>query len=377
MPPFDEFEGTSQFDPALLREAQRVPVDEGHYLVMIAGVQLGLRVEVTACPVTIGRSHDQTLVFAGDSSLSRHHSQIALVNDTLVIEDLGSTNGTWVDGVRIDRARPLAEGAVVKVGEQIFKYERRSREDVRRSEELDRDLTRARGYVMALLPEPLTDDPVHTNWRFEPSAKLGGDAFGYLWLDDESFAFFLIDVSGHGVAAAMHSVTVLNVLRQRALAGVDWHNPGAVLATLNDRFQMESHGGMLVTAWYGVYDTTKRTLSFSAAGHHAAYLRVPGSAAAAPLGVKALMIGAVPGLSYPVQRTAIPAGSSVYVFSDGVFEVTTKDRRQWSLADFLPSLMAPPVAGVTESERLYRTIRDVAGPGLLEDDLSIVVATFT
>ena len=77
---------------------------------------------------------------------------------------------------------------------------------------------------------------MRTDWCFKPSTKLGGDAFGCLWLDEQSFAIFLIDVSGYGVGAAMHSVTVLNVMRQRALPDVDWRNPGSVLATLNDRF---------------------------------------------------------------------------------------------------------------------------------------------
>ena len=364
-----------KFDPALLRVPQPAPADLGHYLVMIAGAQPGLRVEIAVQPVTVGRSHEQTLVF-DDSSLSRRHAQVSLVGGTIVVEDLGSTNGTYVDGSRIDAARGLAEGALVTMGAQTFKYERHSREDIRRSEELNRDLDKASGYVKALLPEPLSTGPVRTDWCFKPSATLGGDAFGYLWIDNQTFAIFLVDVSGHGVGAAMHSVTVLNVMRQRALPEGDWRNPGSVLSALNDRFQMDRHDGMLLTAWYGVYDVVTRTLAFSTAGHHPAYLVAIGHTEAEPLGVKALMIGAMPGLSYPVQHAAIPAGSVLYVFSDGVFEIMTKARVQWTIADFLPLLTAPRVEGLTESERLYRAVNEVAGPGPLEDDFSLVVATF-
>ena len=247
----DNFEGTSKFDPALLQDSQPA-VEQGHYLVLISGAQPGLRVEVGTQPITVGRSQEQTLVFAGDSALSRRHAQVSLVDGSLVVEDLGSTNGTYVEGARIDSPRRLTDGSIVKMGEQTLAYERRSVDDVRRNEALDRDLARASGYVKALLPEPLTSGPVRTNWCFVPSAKLGGDALGYFWLDDRSLAIFLIDVSGHGVGAAMHSVTILNVLRQRALPGVEWNDPGAVLATLNDRFSMDSYGGMLFTAWYGV-----------------------------------------------------------------------------------------------------------------------------
>jgi serine phosphatase RsbU (regulator of sigma subunit) len=370
----DNFEGTLKFDPALLQDSQPA-VEQGHYLVLISGAEPGLRVEVGMQPVTVGRSPEQTLVFAGDSALSRRHAQVSLVDGSLVVEDLGSTNGTYVEGARIDAPRRLTEGAIVKMGEQTLAYERRSVDDVRRTEALERDLARASGYVKALLPEPLTSGPIRTDWCFVPSAKLGGDALGYFWLDDRSLAIFLFDVSGHGVGAAMHSVTVLNVLRQRALPDVDWHDPGAVLATLNDRFPMDSHGGMLFTAWYGVYDTGSRTMTYSAAGHHPAFLVMPGSARATPLGVKALMIGAVAGLSYRAERADVPAGSRLYVFSDGVFEITARDGRRWTMADFVPLLTEPPAAGLPQSEHLYRAVQ-AAASGQLEDDCSVLVATF-
>jgi len=54
----------------------------------------------------------------------------------------------------------------------------------------------------------------------------------------------------------------------------------------------------------------------------------------------------------------------------------TKARVQWTIADFLPLLTAPRLEGLTESERLYRAVNEVAGPGPLEDDFSLVVATF-
>jgi serine phosphatase RsbU (regulator of sigma subunit) len=372
----DGYEGTKKFDPALLRDPEPAAADETDYLVMVAGAQPGLRVEITAQPVSIGRSEQQSLVFATDAELSRRHAQVCLRNGSTFVEDLGSTNGTFVNGSRINGAQQIAEGAVIKVGGQSFKYERRSREDVRQTEQLDRDLARASSYVMALLPEPQAAGGVRTDWKFVPSARLGGDAFGYFWLDDRAFAIFLIDVSGHGVGAAIHSVSVLNVLRQRALPGVDWNDPGRVLATLNDRFQMDSHNGMLFTAWYGVYDTHTRTIAYSAAGHHAAYLVTPGSPGPSPLGVKAMMIGAVPGLPYPVERAPISAGSRLYVFSDGVFEITTATGAGWTIADFLPLLTASPAAGLDESERLYRAVHEAAAHGVLEDDFSIVVATF-
>jgi sigma-B regulation protein RsbU (phosphoserine phosphatase) len=217
---------------------------------------------------------------------------------------------------------------------------------------------------------------VRAEWSFIPSTQLGGDAFGYHWLDSDTFVVYLMDVSGHGVGAAMHSVTVMNVLRQRALPDVDFTMPADVLSSLNRRFQMDSHDGMYFTVWYGVYRVSERTLAFSAAGHHPAYLVHADRSASHPLGMSSLMIGVMPDDVYDVHVTTVPPGSTLYLFSDGVFEVAMKDERMWTLSEFLSFLVHPLEAGVSEPERLSRVVRGIAKPGLLDDDFSLVAVMF-
>jgi len=194
---------------------------------------------------------------------------------------------------------------------------------------------------------------VLAEWRFVPSTQLGGDAFGYYWLNPDTFVFYLLDVSGHGVGSAMHSVTVLNVLRQRALPHVDFEDPATVLSSLNGRFQMDSHHGMFFTMWYGVYRPSERTLTYASAGHHEAYLVLPEKSSARPLGMPALMIGAMPDSVYLAEQTTVPAGSHLYLFSDGVFEIVTASGDRWTKGDFEPLLLEPAVPGKSESDRLW------------------------
>jgi serine phosphatase RsbU (regulator of sigma subunit) len=370
----DEPALTVFISPGRPLDTLQAPEVIGHYLVLIGTAQ-GKRVEVGAEPVTIGRDEGQTFVFA-DSQVSRRHARVSLVNGEVVAEDLKSTNGTFVGTERITTPFTLREGNVLRIGGQFLKYERRSQRDVKQSQDLDRDLRKASKYVLSLLPAPLTVGPVRANWRYVPSTQLGGDAFGYDWLDPDTFMFHLIDVSGHGVGSAMHSVTVLNVLRQRALPGVDFKNPAAVLSSLNERFQMDSHSGMYFTMWYGIYRPGDRTLTFGSAGHHPAFLVAPDRQESQPLGAPALMIGAMPASEYQVQQTTVPAGSALYLFSDGVVEIETKDEKQWSLADFLPLLLEQPHPGTSEAERLYQAVTQAARPGPLDDDFSLLVLTF-
>ena len=131
---------------------------------------------------------------------------------------------------------------------------------------LEAELAEAAAYVRSILPAPMTS-PFAADWRFVPSARLGGDSFGYHWVDAQHFAMYLLDVCGHGVGASLLSIGVLNALRTGSLANVDFRDPSQVLAALNAVYQMERHNDLYFTIWYGVYQPAARSLEFAGAGH--------------------------------------------------------------------------------------------------------------
>ncbi len=79
-------------------------------------------------------------------------------------------------------------------------------------------------YVRECIPAPM-NGPVSVDWRYVPASTLGGDTIGYHWLDGESLALYLIDVTGHGLDSALLSVTLTNIIRTGALSGVDMKLP--------------------------------------------------------------------------------------------------------------------------------------------------------
>jgi serine phosphatase RsbU (regulator of sigma subunit) len=348
--------------------------DFGHYLVVVDGSEPGQRVLLSLTPVTIGREAGRDLVL-DDGEVSRSHLRVSVFANRVVVEDLNSTNGTFIAGRRIKGSVELPEGALLQLGKHILKVELRSKREVEESQALHQDLNKATKYVHSLLPAPLLDGPVRADWFYLPSTQLGGDAFGYSYLDDTTFIFYLIDVCGHGVGAAMHSVSVLNVLRQRALPETDMRDPASVLAGLNAMFQMDRHDGMYFTIWYGVYDLARRTLRHGSAGHHPSFLVPADRTAAVPLKTPGLMIGADPDAQFRVADTPVAPGSSIYVFSDGAFEIVTAAQQQWRLKDFVPLLLEPLVPRLPESARLYGAVGGVARPGPLDDDFSVLVVT--
>jgi pSer/pThr/pTyr-binding forkhead associated (FHA) protein len=75
-------------------------------------------------PVTIGRAADNTITLSEDEFASGHHARIESQRDGVWIMDLGSTNGTFVNGARLDGRRKLREGDVVQVGDTELRFER-------------------------------------------------------------------------------------------------------------------------------------------------------------------------------------------------------------------------------------------------------------
>ena len=71
-------------------------------------------------PLTIGRAAGADIVVA-DASMSRQHARLVRDADVWVIEDLGARNGTFVNGQRIERRRPLAAGDQIQLGDTIVR----------------------------------------------------------------------------------------------------------------------------------------------------------------------------------------------------------------------------------------------------------------
>jgi serine phosphatase RsbU (regulator of sigma subunit) len=349
--------------------------ERAHYLVVVEGEQPGLRIRLGPEPILIGRMAPADVVLA-DTRVSRSHCRVGIVMNEVVVIDLDSTNGTFIDGTRVSRSAPLPTGARLVLGRHVLEHEWRIRKEVEESQELDRDIAKASLYVQSLLPPPLSEGPIRTEWILLPSTRLGGDAFGYRFLDAHTFAIYLLDVSGHGAGAAMHAVSVINVLRQSALPRTDFTNPSQVIENLNAMFQMESHSGMYLTLWYGVYNLDTRTLAFCSAGHHAGFLVPLSRDRALPLNAQNLVLGALPDYRFKSDSVQVPPESTLYVFSDGVFEIITEAGEQWGLNDVVPLILEPALPGVSEPQRLHRAVQTRSRSAALEDDFSMLVVTF-
>jgi sigma-B regulation protein RsbU (phosphoserine phosphatase) len=246
---------------------------------------------------------------------------------------------------------------------------------------LANEMKQAAHYVRSLLPEKLKKGDVRTDWRFVPSAELGGDSFGYHWLDDDHFAFFLLDVSGHGIGSALLSVSAMNVLRSQALPQTDFRRPAQVLAALNNAFQMDQQNGLFFTIWYGVYHKPSRRIDYSGGGHPPVLLMTGPSADKAALAVlesHGPMIGAVPDLEYQSGSAELDAFTKLYLYSDGAYEIERIDKTMWPFDEFVAFMKQGPhdAEGGSKMDHLIAHDRTIQGRDEFVDDFSIVEFRF-
>jgi PAS domain S-box-containing protein len=228
---------------------------------------------------------------------------------------------THLAGIVIERARAVEQLRVAKVAAEERALEiKRAYDSLNVAQEaLNAELAGAVDYVFSLLPRPIDEGRVCADWCMTTSAHLGGDGLGYHWLDDDRFAFYLLDVSGHGVKSALLAVSILDTLRTRSLTDTDWAHPGSVLAALNRAYFSARRDRLHFTIWYGVFDLAHSRLSYAAGGHPPAVVR------AQRLGENRLPasgppVACFPDAQFPTVDVPLELPVELYLFSDGVFE---------------------------------------------------------
>jgi sigma-B regulation protein RsbU (phosphoserine phosphatase) len=169
----------------------------------------------------------------------------------------------------------------------------------------------------------------------------------------------------------------MNMLRSRSLPGVDFARPAEVLSALNGTFQMDDHGGMYFTIWYGVYEHGSRRLDYASAGHPPGLLLPADRTDVEKLQVKNMPIGITEDVPYREDAVEdVPPGTGLYLYSDGTYEVLTEGGEDLGAEGFAEIVAAPREEGVPDPVRIEREIRRRTGVELFDDDFSVLHVEF-
>lgn len=187
------------------------------------------------------------------------------------------------------------------------------------------------------------------NWLYEPSVYVSGDTFNYFKLDEQHLGFYIIDVAGHGLPAAMLSVSLSRAISpdigQAVLVGsraslggkLKIFPPSKVVKELNDRFLSRGGNSEYFTMIYGVIDLAKNKIKFCQAGHPNPII-LKKECKAEHIGKSGFPVGILSEAEFSDQEIDFNVGDKFYIYTDGITEcagVKHKFHITARLSDFL------------------------------------------
>lgn len=264
-------------------------------------------------------------------------------------------------------------------GERVVKLERtlidQNAELRAAGDRMRKDLEAAARVQRAMLPKAnVATAHARAAWKYVPTDELAGDAIGLHMIGGRHLVAYVIDVSGHGVPAALLSVTAMHAMSPAVQAEALVKSPAGVLAELNRRFCAADNDGRFLTMILCVLDTQTGLLRFSRAGHPLPIV-LRGGATVEVNDEGGFPLAMVDGGEYGDVSVQLSAGDRFYLYSDGIIEQPGKDGKLFREERLLASLKAQARApGEQVVETVVSELAEWAGKRSFVDDVSLVVA---
>jgi sigma-B regulation protein RsbU (phosphoserine phosphatase) len=249
---------------------------------------------------------------------------------------------------------------------------------------MSRDLKAAARIQQTFLPRDVPREPgAAFSWVYSTCNELGGDGLNIIPFGGGRIGLYVLDVSGHGVASALLSVTLSRVLSPPAepssilvrIGAIPEQPeialPSEVADRLNRLFPYDMATEQFATLIYGVLDTLSGDFRYVCAGHPGP-VHVAAGAAPVILQCQQFPIGLAEE-AYEERSVRLAPGDRLYLYSDGVPEAMDAAGKQFGNARFLEAI------GRTRSESLEESVTDVLaqieswrGAAPARDDISIL-----
>ena len=281
--------------------------------------------------------------------------------------------------------------ARLRAGERILSLEyslaSRNRQLEAANDRMQRDLEAAAQIQKSLLPQRLPAVAgLDFAWAFRPCDELAGDILNILRLDENHLALYVLDVSNHGVPAALLAVTLSRLLtplmyQSHLLKEPCTDNgkgyrivpPCEVGSQLNRQFPMDPVNGQYFTLLYGVLDLTTREFTYVQAGHPGPAIFEGANSRAAILEGSGLPIGFVEDTAYVEWRRPLALHDRLYIYSDGVIEALSPEGEQFGEARFLEAIESSADTPLKESVALIEErLENWCGSAGFKDDVSLL-----
>ena len=283
--------------------------------------------------------------------------------------------------------KPLDFQVVRARVENVLGYAQAVSELTVANDRMSRDLEAAARVQESLLPEETVDiDGAEFMWYYRPCDELAGDGLNLFKCDEDHVAMYVMDVSGHGVAAALLSVSVTHHLSQMSdssdaaaqcdLIGNNVISPAWLAGNLNTRFPMQSVGRHYFTFVYGVLNVKTKQFCFVSAGSPGPMV-VHADGTSDVHDIPAVPIGMFPDSEYEDTVIQLQEGDRLYLHSDGLYEERHPETREEfgraRMQEELCAAVSSPF--VISLDKLLESVVEWHGDEMLSDDVAVMAVS--
>jgi serine phosphatase RsbU (regulator of sigma subunit) len=249
--------------------------------------------------------------------------------------------------------------------------------DLLRQERLHQELALARDIQQGFLPSEFEDAAsagVDLFARVDPARQVSGDLYDFFRLGDGRLAFFIGDVSGKGMPAALFMIAVRTLCRHLASSE---ESPAQTLRRLNDALAEDNPSGMFVTLAHGVYEPECGDVTLASAGHPMPLLRTADGCVQEVAHPTGRLLGYKgEELHLSDKRFPLEPGDLLVFYTDGVTEARSPDRKAMFGASGLRELahgFSLDMSLAACAQRAVEAVESYTQSRELHDDLTLLL----
>ncbi len=274
-------------------------------------------------------------------------------------------------GVQSDiTKRKNAEEALRKANHQLEMVNRR----------MTRNLEAAAAIQSSLLPDKKPQsDKLNFSWICQPCDELGGDTFNFFPIDENRFAVYMVDVSGHGVRASLLSVTLSHWFLRLFQDNSEARSilPTDVAEELNQQFQMNMETPQYFTMCYGIIDAKSREFRFVTAGNPPIVVARDDSTIEV-LKIEGFPVGIVGTPEYSENVIKLNSNERVFLYTDGLTEAEDKKENPYGIAKLADTILDNENNSLDDCvDSIMKSVNEWDSSRGLEDDVSILAFEIT
>lgn len=188
---------------------------------------------------------------------------------------------------------------------------------------IDAELAFAKAIQHSAMPSVFPPYPARKEFDIHASMftakEVGGDFYDFYFVDEDTLAILVADVSGKGIPAAMFMMQSKMLLKSCAESGMSVEQ---VFTTANEKLCEANDAGMFVTAWMGLLNVKTGVLTFANAGHNPPLLRQGNGEFAYLKSKPGFVLAGMEGIRYRKNEIQLQPGDAIYLYTDGVTEAT-------------------------------------------------------